>query len=82
MPAIDDYKPSLICLGEIHLEKEEKIGIPGSRIYRNDGTKKRKEILIEVRNSFKTISVEVSRYDEVVQIIWILRDLNPRPLSS
>ena len=82
MPAIDDYKPSLICLGEIHLEKEEKIGIPGYRIYRNDGTKERKEILIEVRNSFKTISVEVSRYDEVVQIIWILRDLNPRPLSS
>ena len=82
MPAIDDYKPSLICLGEIHLEKEEKIRIPGYRIYRNDVTKKRKEILIEVRNSFKTISVEVSRYDEVVQIIWILRDLNPRPLSS
>ena len=82
MPAIDDYKPSLICLVEIHLEKEEKTGIPGYRIYRNDGTKKSKEILIEVRNSFKTISVEVSRYDEVVQIIWILRDLNPRPLSS
>ena len=82
MPAIDDYKPSLICLVEIHLEEEEKIGISGYRIYRNDGTKKSKEIFTEVRNSFKTISVEVSRYDEVVQIIWILGDLNPRPLSS
>ena len=69
---IDDYKPNLICLVETHLAKEEQIGIPGYRIYRNDGTKNSKGILIAVRNSIKTISVEVSRYDEVGQTLWIL----------
>ena len=29
-------------------------------------------MLIVVRNSIKTISVEVSRYDEVGQTLWIL----------
>ena len=70
--AIDDYKPNFICLVETHLAKEEKIGIPEYRIYRNDGTKNRKGILISVRNSIKTISVEVSRYDEVGQTLRIL----------
>ena len=52
----DDYKPNLICLVEIQLSKEEQIRIPGYRIiYRNDGTKNSKGILIAVRNSIKTI---------------------------
>ena len=69
---IDDYKPNLICLVETHLVKEEQIGIPGYRIYRNYDPKNSKEILIAVRKSIKTISVEVSRYDEVGQTLWIL----------
>ena len=69
---IGDYKPNIICLVETRLAKEEQIGIPGYRIYRNDGTKNSKGILIAVRNSIKTTSVEVSRYDEVGQTLWIL----------
>ena len=55
--------------------------IPGKRrtnwntryiIYRNDDTKNSKGILLAVRNSIKTISIEVSRYDEVGQTLWIL----------
>ena len=46
-------------LSRTHLVKELQIGIPGYRIYRNDGTKNSKGILIAVRNSIKTISVEV-----------------------
>ena len=52
---IDDYKPNLICLVEIQLAKEGQIRIPGYRIYRNDGTKNSKGILMAVRNSIKTI---------------------------
>ena len=52
--------------------KEEQIGISGYRIYRNNGTKSSNRILIAVRNSIKTISVEISRSDEVGQILWIL----------
>ena len=39
------------------------------RIYRNDDTKNSKGILLAVRNSIKTISIEVSRYDEVGQTL-------------
>ena len=53
------------CLLETHLAKEEQIGIPEYRIYRNDDIKNSKVILITVTNSIKTISVKVSRYDEV-----------------
>ena len=52
---IDDYKPNLISLIETHLYE----------IYRKDGTKNSKEILKTERNSIKTISVEVGRYDGV-----------------
>ena len=70
--AIDDYKPNFICLVETHLAKEEKIGIPEYRIYRNDDRKNSKGILIAGRNIVKTISVEASRYDEVGQTPYIL----------
>ena len=70
--AIDDHKPDLICLVETHLAKEDQIGIPGYRIYRNYGTKNRKGILIPVRNSIKTMAVEISRHDEVGQTLRIL----------
>ena len=66
---IDNYKLNLICLVETHLTKEEQIGILGYRIYRNDGTKNSKGILIAVRNSIKTILVEVSRHAEVGQTL-------------
>ena len=37
METIGDYQPILICLVEIHLQKEEEIRIPGySQIFRND----------------------------------------------
>ena len=62
----DDNEPSFICLVEIHLEKEEQIQTPGYTIYKNDSTKSRKGVVVAVRNSIKTISVEISRYDEVV----------------
>ena len=70
--AIDDNNANLICLVERHQAKEKKIGIPGYRIYTNDGTKNSKGILIVVKNNFKIISVEVNRYDEVGQTLWIL----------
>ena len=69
--AIGDYKPNLICLVETYLAKEKQIAIPGYKIYRNNGTKN-KGILVAVRNSIKSISVEVIRSDEVGQTLWIL----------
>ena len=67
--AIDDYKTSLIHLIEAQLAKEEQTGIPGYRIYRNDGTKNSNGISIAVRNSIKAMLVQVSRYYEVGQTL-------------
>ena len=49
----------------MHLAKEEQIEIPGYKNYRNDGTENSERIVVALRNSIKTISVEVSTYDEV-----------------
>ena len=40
LDVIDDYKSSIICLVEIHLAKEEKIEVPGYRVYGSNGTKR------------------------------------------
>ena len=56
---IDDYKPSLIWLVEKNLAKEQKISIPGYRIYRNDGMKNSKGMSAAVRSSVKIVSLEV-----------------------
>ena len=36
----DNYEPTLICLVETHLTKEEQIQIPWYKIFKNDGTNK------------------------------------------
>ena len=54
------------------MEKQEQIRIPGYKICKNHGTKTSKGILIAVRSGIKTVSEEVSRYDEVGPIAWIL----------
>ena len=52
--------------------KQEHIRMPGYRISKNYGSKNSKGILIAVRSRIKTISEDVSRYDEVGPIVWIL----------
>ena len=67
---IEGYEPTLICLVEIHLTKEEQIQIPGHKIFRNDGTTNNRCILIAIKEKLKTIGVEVIREDAIVQTLW------------
>ena len=69
---IDDYEPTLICLVETHLLKEEQIQIPGYKIFRNDGTNNSRGILIAIKEKLKTIVVEVNREEEIGQTLWVL----------
>ena len=62
---IDNYEPTLICLVETHLSKEEQIQIPGYKIFRNDGTSNNRGILIAVKKKLKTIVVDVNRKEEI-----------------
>ena len=52
---INDWEPSMIYLVETHMSPEEQIDIPGHQIYRNDGTKNSKGILIAVKNNIKNV---------------------------
>ena len=69
-------------LNRTHLKKEEQMEVPGYRIYRKDGTKDNKGILVAVRNNIniKTISVDVSGYDEVGQTLLTLLNKQKRKI--
>ena len=70
---IDDYQPSLVCIVETHMQKDEEIQIPGySLVYRNDRSAKSGGILIGVRDNIKNISLELTQENKVGQSLWIL----------
>ena len=69
---IDDYEPSLICLVETHLLKEDQIQIPVYKIFRNDSTNNSRGILIAIKEKLKIIVVEVTREEEIGQTLWVL----------
>ena len=63
---IDDSQPALICIVETHMQKEEKIQIPGySLVYRNDRPVNSGGILVEVRDNIKNISSELTQENKV-----------------
>ena len=67
---VDDCQPNLLCLVETHMQEEEKITIPGyETIYRNDKTSNSGGILIAVKDTLKTITMQVKQETEVGQIL-------------
>ena len=53
METISDYQPMLICLVEIHLQKEEEVRIPQySSIFRNDGSTNSRGIILQLINQY------------------------------
>ena len=68
---IDDYQPSLVCIIETRMQKEEEIQIPGL-VYRNNRSANSGRILIMVRDNIKNISLELTQENKVGQSLWIL----------
>ena len=74
---VDDFDPTIICLVETHLLKEEEIKIEGySTIFRNDNTVNSGGILIAVKDNIKTVTLEVEQEQEVGQSIWVVINNN------
>ena len=70
---IDDYQPSLICIVETDMQKEEEIQIPGdSLVYHNDRSANSGGIPVRVRDNIKNISLELTQENKVGQSLWIL----------
>ena len=70
---IDNYQPSLVCIIETHIQKEDEIQISGySFVYRNDRSTNSGGILIGVRDNIKNISLELTQENKMGQSLWIL----------
>ena len=70
---VDDCQPNLLCLVETHMQEEEEITIPGyETIYRNDKTSNSGGIIIAVKDTLKTITMQVKQETEVGQTLWTL----------
>ena len=67
---VDDCQLNLLCLVETHMQEEEEITIPGyETIYRNDKISNSGGILIAVKDTLKTITMQVKQETEVGQIL-------------
>ena len=65
---MDDYQPSLVCIVETHMQKEEEIQIPGySFVCHNDRPANSGGMLIWVRDNIKNISLELTQKNKVDQ---------------
>ena len=70
---IDNYHPSLVCIIETHIQKEDEIQISGySFVCRNDRSTNSGGILIGVRDNIKNISLELTQKNKMGQSLWIL----------
>ena len=55
------------------MQEEEEIAIPGyETIYRNDKTSDSGGIIVAVKDTMKTITMQVKQETEVGQALWIL----------
>ena len=67
---VDDCQPSLLCLIETHMHEEEEIRIPGFEIIcRNGKTSNSGGVITTVKDTLKTITMQVKQETEVRQIM-------------
>lgn len=65
---IDNYQPTLVCIVETYMRKEEEIQIPGySLVYCKERSAKSGGILSGVKDNIKNISFELTQENKVGQ---------------
>ena len=70
---IDYYQPSLVCIVETYMQKQEEIQIQGySLVCDNDRSANSGRTLVGVRDNIKNISLELTQENKVGQSLWIL----------
>ena len=69
---VDDTNPTIRCINETHLIKEEEIAIPGyETVFREDGTNNSGGIMIAVKDNIKTISMQTQHKKGIGQALRI-----------
>ena len=71
---VDDTNPTIMCLVETHMLKEQAITIPGETIFREDTTNSSGGIMIAVKDSIKTINMQIQHEKSIRQALWVQLD--------
>ena len=71
---INEIKPTVIVVTEIHTDKDYKIEIEGYEPYRNDRNVDGGGILVAVKKELKHVTIVVKKTKEYLESLWIVID--------
>ena len=72
---LETENPTMMCLVETHLKKEDDIGFDGYTLFRNEReSKDGGGILVAIKNELKNVAVEVEQEKENGESIWFVVD--------
>ena len=70
----EELAPQVMCVTETMLDKDEKIEIPGYRVFDNNNKTGKGGIIIAVKKELKDITIETEQVTEEYQSLWIKID--------
>ena len=70
---IEEIQPTIICITETHLLKEENVEIDDYVSLRNDRNSSGGGVLIAVRKELKNICTIVEKKKEIEESLWVTR---------
>ena len=69
---VDDTDPTIICIVETYMLKEEEITVPRyEKFLREDGTNNSGGIMIAVKDNNETISMQIQHEKSIGQALWV-----------
>ena len=68
---LQELGPTIFCAVETHLDKKEDVKIEGYEVKRLDGTANSGGILVAIKDTIKTVVVEIIDNTEVGQMKWL-----------
>lgn len=70
----ETVQPTIICLVETHLRTEEKVQIPGYKVYSNNRNGEGGGILVAVKDTLSNVVIEVKREMGQYETLWLKLD--------
>ena len=71
---LNTVKPSILCLTETHMGKEERIEISGYKLFTNNRNREGGGVLIGVCEEIGKVAVEIKREEKTFESVWIKID--------
>ena len=71
---IEEFEPTMVCITETHMLKDEPLEIEGYRVMRNDRDNLGGGVLVAVDEKIADICTIVEKESEVGETLWIVID--------